>query len=94
MFCVAIYLACKQAAKSFPHNDGEGNRNYIVAGPCSSTKQSWLLNESRCLGGGRRGGQVVIALEDEGCQIVMQILTFCNSFGGKAITASTKTGGG
>lgn len=32
MFCVAIYLACKQAAKNVPHNDGEGNRNYIVAG--------------------------------------------------------------
>lgn len=40
------------------------------------------------------GEQVVIALEGEGCQIEMQILTFCNSFGGKAITATTKTGGG
>lgn len=33
MFCVAIYLACKQADKSPRHNVGEGNRNDIVGGP-------------------------------------------------------------
>lgn len=36
------------------------------------------------------GEQVVIALEGEGCQIEMQILTFCNSFGGQSNNANYK----
>lgn len=51
MFCVAIYLACKQAAESFPHNDGEGNRNYIVAGPLQNRAGCWM----RLGAGGRTG---------------------------------------